>query len=166
MLFVKHVDPRALANTATFQLGTVGAVVTERFSALIAEFGLKPKHAGILQAILLNDGVSQQDLAKLMHVAPSLVVGLVDHLESVGAVSRERDPVDRRRQHLVVTEKGLALFMRCVKAAEAIEEEILADVREGGLDFRAGLNSVAVRLGLPAAEPHRGTPAARGESAA
>jgi DNA-binding MarR family transcriptional regulator len=80
MTSVNDLDPGALAGTASFQLGTLGAIVTERFTAKIAQFGLKPKHAGTLQGLLLYPDISQQELAHKMGVAPSLMVGLLDHL--------------------------------------------------------------------------------------
>lgn len=57
---------------------------------------------------ILSSGTpaSQQELAATMDVAPSLVVSLADQLESLGAIERVRDPDDRRRQKLSLTEVG------------------------------------------------------------
>ncbi|MEV0651251.1 MarR family transcriptional regulator [Phytomonospora sp. NPDC050363] len=146
-------DPEALASTATFQLGTVGAVVTERFTRAVAAHDLKPKHAGVLQALLLFPGISQQELAQSMGVAPSLMVGLLDHLEAADAVRRERDPGDRRRQVIEVTAEGRRLFALCAESAAAIESELLDGLGERAGEFRLALAEIAGNLGLPSGKP-------------
>lgn len=146
---VADIDPGALASTATFRLSAIGAVVTERFAAAIAGHGLKPKHAGVLQALLLYPGISQQELARSMGVAPSLMVGLLDHLESAGAVQRERDPGDRRRQVIRVTAAGHRLYGLCVESATAIERELLSGLGKRAAGFRGMLAGISEELGLP-----------------
>lgn len=136
----------ALSGTAAFQLGTIGAVVTDRFAKTIAP--LKPKQAGILLALSLFEGLSQQELARKMGVAPSLLVGLLDELQRMDAVSRERDEHDRRRQIVVLTDAGRELYATCVAAARALDEELLKDVPDPEA-FRAGLRAIAMGLGLP-----------------
>ncbi|MDF2259011.1 MarR family winged helix-turn-helix transcriptional regulator [Streptantibioticus ferralitis] len=93
---------------------------------------------------------SQQELAARMGIAPSLVVSLADHLEGLGAVQRVRDPQDRRRQVLTLTEEGRRLLDRCESAARALDEEfgsgLTADQRRA-LD--EALQVLANRVGLP-----------------
>ncbi|GAA1893750.1 hypothetical protein GCM10009753_23190 [Streptantibioticus ferralitis] len=85
-----------------------------------------------------------------MGIAPSLVVSLADHLEGLGAVQRVRDPQDRRRQVLTLTEEGRRLLDRCESAARALDEEfgsgLTADQRRA-LD--EALQVLANRVGLP-----------------
>ncbi|MBB6038312.1 MarR family winged helix-turn-helix transcriptional regulator [Phytomonospora endophytica] len=146
---MSDIDAGALAGTATFQLGTLGAIATERFSTAIGAFGLKPKHAGVLQVLLLDPLISQQELAHKMGVAPSLMVGLLDFLESAGAIERERDPADRRRQVIDVTDEGERLYVLCARAAASIEVELLAGLGERAEGFRKLLANVAEDFGLP-----------------
>ncbi|WP_285666724.1 MarR family winged helix-turn-helix transcriptional regulator [Actinorhabdospora filicis] len=136
----------ALSATAAFQLGTVGAITTDRYTRAIAP--LKPKQAGILLVLSLFEGMSQQDLARKMGVAPSLLVGLLDELQDMGAVRRERDEHDRRRQIVVLTEAGRELYGTCAAAAKAMDEELLKDVADPEA-FRAGLRQIAAGMGLP-----------------
>ncbi|HEY1177458.1 MAG TPA: MarR family winged helix-turn-helix transcriptional regulator [Phytomonospora sp.] len=146
---MSDIDPGTLAGTATFQLGTIGAMATDRFASAIAPFGLKPKHAGVLQALLLDPSLSQQELAYKMGVAPSLMVGLLDFLEAAGAIERERDPADRRRQVIDVTEEGARLYTLCANAAASIEVELLAGLGKRAEGFRELLADVAEHFGLP-----------------
>ncbi|GIH46079.1 DNA-binding transcriptional regulator, MarR family [Microbispora rosea] len=140
-----------LTSTLAFRLGTLGAVVTERFSARLAGHGLKPKHIGLLTVLESGTATSQLDIAKLMNVAPSLVVSLADRLEELGAIQRERDLSDRRRQTLTLTEEGRELLATCTAAAAELDSELT-----DGLDpeeteaLRSVLRTLARRNGLPA----------------
>lgn len=147
---VKDVKQETLTGTTAFRLGTLGAITAELFAERLAVHDLKPKHAGLLALLASGAAASQQDIARTMRVTPSLVVGLADHLEELGAVGRERDPVDRRRQILTLTDRGRELLALCTETADAIDEELTA-----GLDdtFRTNLRQtlavLAARAGLP-----------------
>jgi DNA-binding MarR family transcriptional regulator len=106
----------------------LGTRVTARFTELVEVHGLKPKQVGLLAVLAGGAALSQQELATTLQVAPSLVVSLTDHLEDLGAVRRERDPVDRRRQNVSITARGRALLAECAAIAAAIDAEIMADL--------------------------------------
>ncbi|MFI5688274.1 MarR family winged helix-turn-helix transcriptional regulator [Streptomyces sp. NPDC051636] len=139
-----------LPQTLVFRLGTLGAVIGDRFAERIEPYDLKPKHVGLLTALGQDSFASQQDLAARLGVAPSLVVSLADHLESLGAVQRVRGPDDRRRQVLTLTERGHQLLGDCAAEARALDTEITAhlsaDQRDALLEALGGL---AARAGLP-----------------
>jgi DNA-binding MarR family transcriptional regulator len=125
-------------------------MVADRFAERIATLDLKPKHAGVLVALSIESGLSQQELAARMRVAPSLVVTLADHLENMGAIERIRDPGDRRRQNLALTRKGRDLLAKCARLAEDLDHKLTAELAE---QDRARLHHVlgvlATREGLP-----------------
>ncbi|NUW40220.1 MarR family winged helix-turn-helix transcriptional regulator [Nonomuraea rhodomycinica] len=140
-----------LTSTLTFRLGTLGAVLTDRFSARLAAHDLKPKHVGLLAVLDSGAAASQLDVARIMNVAPSLVVSLADRLEELGAVRRERDPADRRRQVLTLTAEGRDLLAACARAAAELDAELLEGLDQDGAEtLRATLGTLARRTGLPA----------------
>jgi DNA-binding MarR family transcriptional regulator len=146
-----------LPSTLVFRLGTLGAIASDQFAAVIKEFGLKPKHAGVMTVLSLESAASQQDLAARMGVAPSLVVSLVDHLESLRAVRRVRDLADRRRQVLTLTDHGRELLARCAEAARALDEELAAGLTTNQrASLHRALGILAADAGLPAAPEHDG----------
>jgi len=154
---VKHV--KALTDTVTFHLGTLGTIVTTRFAERIDGLGLKPKHVGVLALLHAGGPASQQDLARALRVVPSLVVALADHLEDLGAVRRQRDPADRRRQNLVLTPKGRTLLSRCAAVAAAMDAELTADLAPAERDALArALVTVTARHGFPAADSGQDRP--------
>jgi DNA-binding MarR family transcriptional regulator len=119
-----------LRATIVFNLGTLGALASERFAGRVEALGLKPKHAGLLAALDAGSAASQQELASRLGVAPSLIVVLADQLQELGALERIRDPQDRRRQVLTLTVEGRRLLGRCAEAAESTDIELTAGLTE------------------------------------
>jgi len=74
----------------------------------------------------LRDGeLPQQDLCVSMHMDPNNCVLMLNHLEELGYVERRRDPADRRRHIVGVTDAGRATMLRAEAAMESLEGEVL-----------------------------------------
>ncbi|MEV0200104.1 MarR family winged helix-turn-helix transcriptional regulator [Nonomuraea sp. NPDC050691] len=117
----------------------------------MAAHDLKPKHVGLLAVLDSGAAASQLDVARLMDVAPSLVVSLADRLEELGAVRRERDPSDRRRQILTLTAEGRDLPAACTESAAELDAELLEELGPDEAEtLSAVLRTLATRTGLPA----------------
>ncbi|MFF1867623.1 MarR family winged helix-turn-helix transcriptional regulator [Kitasatospora herbaricolor] len=141
--------PPVQASTV-FRLGVLGAMATERFAAAVEPHGLKPKQVGLM--IVLSEGLaaSQLDVARVMGVAPSLVVGFADHLEGLGAIRRTRDPADRRRQLLTLTDHGRELLDTCSVLARTLDAEFAEGLSEQDHAVLARLlGRLAADRGLP-----------------
>lgn len=70
----------------------------------------------------LRDGVTSPVLiARRLRVNRAVVTGLLDRMEQRGLVRREADPVDRRRQRIVMTPAGGA-------ASAAITQELISEL--------------------------------------
>ncbi|WP_042363715.1 MarR family winged helix-turn-helix transcriptional regulator [Streptacidiphilus neutrinimicus] len=141
-----------LSATLVFKLGTLGTVATDRFTRALETFdlGLKPKHIGLLVALGAGAATSQQELAARMGVAPSLVVSLADHLEELQAVRRVRDPQDRRRQVLTLTDEGRRLLDRCETASRDLDADLTAELTDAQrAALGEALQLLADRVGLP-----------------
>jgi DNA-binding MarR family transcriptional regulator len=73
------------------------------------DFGIGAIEHGVLRH--LSHGVtSMAEISRLMGVAPSTLVYVVDGLEKKNLVKRSKDPNDRRREPLLLTKKGADLF--------------------------------------------------------
>ncbi len=75
-----------------------------------------------------NGGVSQQELETAMLIDANAVVLLLNELEAAGMSVRRRDPHDRRRHLVEITESGKAALDRAERAREGLEGEILAEL--------------------------------------
>lgn len=113
-------------GTVSFRLGLLGVAQDALYASRLADLDLKPKHVALLCVLRLRGAESQMELAGLLGVAPSLIVLLADHLEERGAVQRVRDPADRRRQSLRLTDTGLHLLAAATEVAAQLDEELAA----------------------------------------
>jgi len=153
MCLVKHAQPASPAETTAFRLGVLGTLVTDRFAARIEALDLKPKHAGLLTVLHQLGSASQQEVAKLMGVAPSLIVVFADHLERLQAIQRVRDPHDRRRQVLTLTGRGRELLASCAQIADEVGQEFTSELtakQRAALDDALGVLVSRLMAGPPA----------------
>lgn len=111
-------------TTVPSQLGVLlagrGAVAGARVRAALAERGLTMRSLFTLGHVA-GGPVSQQALIDLLGVDPSALVAVLNELEGLGLLARQRDPADRRRHVVTITGEG----------AKALAE---ADTILGGAD--------------------------------
>lgn len=72
-----------------------------------------------------HDGTPQQELAEALCMDANNVVLLLNELEDLGYVARRRDPHDRRRHLVELTDQGGDALTRAERAQETIEDEVL-----------------------------------------
>jgi DNA-binding MarR family transcriptional regulator len=96
--------------------------------------GMRFRHFTVLSYVYEHGGVPQHELADVFCIDANNLVILLNELESLAYVQRERDPQDRRRHIVLLTPSGRAAFKRAEKAREVIEDDVLsgldADERE------------------------------------
>ncbi len=95
-----------------FVLGTVIAKTTIQSlqrHGILADTGISMLQYGVLRA-LRHQPLTIAELSKLMMVDPSTLVSVIDVLSRKGLAQRGRDPDDRRRVPISLTEKGNALL--------------------------------------------------------
>ncbi|MGW2403049.1 MarR family winged helix-turn-helix transcriptional regulator [Streptomyces sp. NPDC001739] len=143
-------------SSVVFRLGVLGAMATDLFAARIEPHELKPKHVGLMVVLDAGTASSQLEVAGVMGVAPSLVVALADHLQKLGAIERVRDPADRRRQVLTLTEHGRELLAVCGELAQSTDAEFTAGLTASESAVLTGLlDRLAARQGLSSAADDR-----------
>ena len=80
----------------------------------------------LLREATRASGVSQRELADLMHIEPPTLVRHLDRLEADGYVERRADPDDRRRLLVFVTPTGRKRLAELQKVAEHTDVELRA----------------------------------------
>ena len=117
-------DGHAILSSACFQLGVAGSQITQSFSRRIEHIGLSHKQVGLLAVVDAGVATSQREIATRLHVAPSLVVTLVDQLASTGAVRRTRSRSDRRVQTIEITDEGRKLLKTATDVASRLDADL------------------------------------------
>ncbi|GAA0538012.1 hypothetical protein GCM10010172_19120 [Paractinoplanes ferrugineus] len=98
----------------------------------MAEHQLQARHAGALIALRELGPCSQQQLARTVGTTEATTVLVVDELESTGAVTRERNPADRRFNVVVLTPVGEELLAGALRVLDELQGEVVALLGERG----------------------------------
>jgi DNA-binding MarR family transcriptional regulator len=83
------------------------------------------KELGVLSYLRDYREVSQQALTEGLCIDTNYCVMLLNDLESSGLVERRRDPADRRRHIVSMTEQGRKALHQAEAAQQTLEDEIL-----------------------------------------
>ncbi|MFD9339383.1 MarR family winged helix-turn-helix transcriptional regulator [Streptomyces sp. NPDC060028] len=112
-----------------------GSVTQTRMKKALSAAGLTPRHAMTLMH-LEGGPISQRALAERLEVDPSVLVGILNDLERDGLADRRRDPADRRRHNVAITDAGSAALGETNAALDAVELGLfsgLSDQEQGVL---------------------------------
>lgn len=94
---------------ASFLLHRMAERQQAHYIACAAEFDLSAAQAKVLMSLQPGEAVPMRALAERVGSDPSNLTGLVDKLETRGALRRVPDPVDRRVKTLQLTVQGQRL---------------------------------------------------------
>jgi DNA-binding MarR family transcriptional regulator len=115
-----------------------------------AELGVTGPQRLVLRIVGRFPGLPAGQLARLLHVHPSTLSGVLQRLEREGLVRRRRDPRDGRRSLLGLTPKGRTLDLERAGSAEDAVRKTLAHVSRSQLSAtREVLEALAQQLSLP-----------------
>lgn len=92
--------------------------------------GLRPVEYTVLVLVTENAGVSPARLSRALAVTRPNMTLWVDKLEARGLVTREKNAVDRRGQHLHATRKGAALAAKATQILLDAERSACATLSE------------------------------------
>lgn len=115
-----------------------GSVTQTRMKRALGAAGLTPRHAMTLMH-LEGGPISQRALAERLEVDPSVLVGILNDLEGEGLAERRRDPSDRRRHNVAITEAGGAALHKTNTALDEVESGIFAGLSAAERDLLRGL---------------------------
>jgi len=84
------------------------------------------KHVTILAALRDQGELPQILLCDMMRTTQNTVVTWLNELEEAGFVSRVRDPDDRRKHNVAVTDKGETALEHAEIELRKLEDEVLS----------------------------------------
>jgi DNA-binding MarR family transcriptional regulator len=87
--------------------------------------GMQLRHLVVLSYLSDHERAPQGELAETFCMDANNVVLLLNELEDLGYAARRRDPSDRRRHIVELTDEGRSALMGAEGAQEQIEGEVL-----------------------------------------
>ncbi|HEY1574848.1 MAG TPA: MarR family winged helix-turn-helix transcriptional regulator [Pseudonocardiaceae bacterium] len=122
-------DGTGVDERVSVLLARHGGVTTARIRDALAAIGYTPRQGTTLLRLAAEPGrMGQQALAETLCVDASVLVGILNDLETAELVERRRDPADRRRHIVAITAKGERAAADVRSALAGVERELFADL--------------------------------------
>ncbi len=107
--------------------------------------GLKLRQLMLLSYLRGDAPALQQHLCEALWLDPNNCVLLLNELEDLGYIERRRDPADRRRHMVELTDAGRVAIERAERAQDSLGEELFAALSD---EERATLRSLLSRAAV------------------
>lgn len=118
--------PTALRTSISYLANKVSASGHDGLTEFMASHGLARPHFTVLVALEEFGAMAQHELAERTGHNPGHLVGHLDELESHRCLTRSRDPKDRRRNIVELSDAGRELVTQARRAAVDGEKEAFA----------------------------------------
>lgn len=136
-----------LDELLNFRLRRIRNCLTEKYRNETLKMGQRAGAFSVLAVIAANPGISQIDLARFAGYDQTALVGIIDDMEARGWTTRTRDPADRRRHQVHITEAGREALDELFAAAVENEREAREALSPEELDvFRVWLDRIYRKL--------------------
>jgi DNA-binding MarR family transcriptional regulator len=131
----------------------LGRDVDAQLRRQLSAHGLTPRHGFTLSHLCENGPTSQQSLLDVLDVDPSVLVAILNDLEKAGLAERKRDPDDRRRHIVEMSDQGRTTLTAMEDTIDTIERELLANLTSADADQ---LRSLLSKVRSPTSTPCSG----------
>lgn len=138
---------RTVLKTYTKMMRAADAVTT-RMHRHLMDTGLTLSQFGVLEVLYHKGPLCQRDIGQKILKTSGNMTMVIDNLEKRGLVGREKDPTDRRRMVVRLTEEGLALIQTLFPVHAAVATETFAVLKSEEL---ATLGRLLKKVGIASA---------------
>ena len=111
-----------------FQLAKAYQKAHGLFKKRLLPYGLTPIQHLILEALWLEDGISQKDIGMRLVLDRATLSGVLDRMSVGGWITKAQDPVDKRTLRICLTAKGRELKSRLSRERNQANQEILSSL--------------------------------------
>ena len=133
----EHFDPHvagveygALDSLVGYAIRRAQILIYEDFLAALEPWDITPQRFSALTLIASNAELKLTDLARILGIARSGAVQLVDQLQAMGYVTRRDAATDRRAYALTLTSAGRRAHISITRAVKAHDQRISAQLSD------------------------------------
>jgi DNA-binding MarR family transcriptional regulator len=134
---------KELASSSGYLLARLGVAFKNQAIARAAASGFELYDYSVLAILGEGDRATQATIADALTLDPSRLVALLDSLEERGMVVRQRDPQDRRRHVVSITDTGRGELTRVRAIVRQFEDEFFSPL---DTENREALHEMLVAL--------------------
>jgi DNA-binding MarR family transcriptional regulator len=120
----------------------LGQHTTQGVRAALSRHGLKPRQVQILGFLAQHEQVGQRELGDTLAIDHSILVTMLNPLESEGLIERRRSYSDRRRHVVTLTPAGARRHAEALASIDSAEQELLARLSPADRDRLSELLAV------------------------
>ncbi|MFD4265408.1 MarR family winged helix-turn-helix transcriptional regulator [Rhodococcus sp. NPDC058481] len=131
-----------LARRPGFAFIRAALRVKQVYADALAQVGLLPNQHAILSTLEELGPSHQKILAKRVVLDQGDIVAYLDGLQNGGFVVRERDPKDRRRQIVTITDAGRELLAKSDRVLDHVEENTFSTLNKEDRDDLIRLSTI------------------------
>lgn len=123
----KDAPELALDDTLDFMrsLWELDHALAQASRSMETRLGVTGPQRLVLRLVAKHPSISPGDVARVLHLHPSTMTGIVARLERKGLLARSADQADGRRSRLMVTAEGKALARTAGGTIEATVREMI-----------------------------------------
>jgi DNA-binding MarR family transcriptional regulator len=121
-------------------------VARRRSESALEPTGLRPRHLVALTILRERGAMPQVALGEALRLDPTNLVGLLNELEQASLLERRRDPLDRRRHIVELSDPGHTELANAERTLASVQDQVLAGLDE---DERAALHALLLRASGP-----------------
>ncbi len=116
----KKYDSLKLENQVCFPLYACSKELVSQYAPYLKKIGLTYTQYIVMMVMWEHESVSSRDLAAKLHLDYGTLTPVLKKLESIGYLTRQRDPEDERLLILTITDKGAELKDEALKIPPCI----------------------------------------------
>jgi DNA-binding MarR family transcriptional regulator len=124
-------DQSLLLSLVGYNCRRAYLTIIPHFEERMKKFELRAVDFSVLSLLNANPNITQKRLSKAVNVSPPNLAILLDRLEERGLVMRQRNPLDKRSQTLILTAEGAKLCAKAEKTVTELELEATSMLDEG-----------------------------------
>jgi len=120
----------------------------------LAPEGITYRQCQVLGFLVLEETLSQTELAERMHIEPPTLVGILDRMERDGWICRRPSPIDRRKNQIELTEAAAPIWQKITAHAKQVRAQASEGLTERQIEtLKRLLSKVCENLSAPVKLP-------------
>ncbi len=136
-----------LAHSTAHWIKVAHKSFQQLLQARLEPHGIKLSHWYCLRYLWEEDGLTQRELSKRVHVKETTIVAVINEMESLGLIKRVRNPDDRRKYIVSLTAQAKRVTSTLLPVARTVNQLGTRDFTNQEIDLHRALTQrVAANL--------------------
>ncbi|MFC9502791.1 MarR family winged helix-turn-helix transcriptional regulator [Streptomyces sp. NPDC057002] len=128
-----------------YQMNHLARLFAQALAVRIASLGVVPGQFAQLLVLFEQDGLSQRELCDRVRIEQPTMANTLRRMERDGLVRRVSDPSDRRRTHVLLTERARGIEKELISAADTVNAAATEGLTDAEIAIYLDLTAKVIR---------------------